>query len=42
VHVTGFFASRSHQPFWTMPCTAGTVPVLTLAWPAQVTVLKYG
>ncbi len=30
---------RCHHWFSTMPCTAGTVPVLMLAWPAQVTVL---
>jgi hypothetical protein len=39
VQLTERLLSRSHQVFSTIPCTAGTVPVLMLAWPAQVTVL---
>lgn len=39
VHSTSLLAPLSHHWLSTMPWIAGTVPVLMLAWPAQVTLL---
>jgi hypothetical protein len=37
-----FWVSRSHHVLLMIPCVSGSVPVAIVAWPAHVSVVRYG